>query len=251
MGLTVLGCSGTYPRPGEACNGFLLQESGLNVVLDFGNGCMSNLLKQVGFTQLAAVFISHMHVDHYLDLFPLFYALRFHPDQPWGLPLYAAPDALARLARMMGDDTAAYLGDVFDLRPVFPGAEFELGGMRFACYGGSHPVEANCLRIEGDGWTMAYSGDTAPAPGLEEAARGADLFICEATMIESYAANAIGHMTASGAGRAAAAAGAGKLMLTHIWPAFDRRVSLEEASAAISGPVELAAQDMTIELRRR
>ena len=38
------------------------------------------------------------------------------------------------------------------------------------------------FRIEHDGSVLAYSGDTAPTPALEELARDADVFICEATL---------------------------------------------------------------------
>jgi ribonuclease BN (tRNA processing enzyme) len=246
--LTVLGCSGTYPRPGEACNGFLLQEGGFNLVLDLGNGCMSNLMKAANYTEIHAVIVSHMHVDHFLDLYPLFYALRFDLGRPWELPLYAPPDALGLMGSLLSEDSSSYLGRVFRHQPVQAGDSLELPGMRISFHPAVHPVDACSIRIEGAGWTLAYSGDTSGGDGLQEAAAGSDLFICEATMINSFAEHAIGHLTSQGAAEAAQRAGAGKLLLTHIWPTFDRQVSLAEASEAFGGEVELAAQDMTIEL---
>ena len=62
MRLVVLGSSGTYPRPGGACNGFLIQEKGTNLVLDLGNGSLSNLLKTIDFTDIDCVVITHMHI---------------------------------------------------------------------------------------------------------------------------------------------------------------------------------------------
>ncbi len=251
MRITVLGSSGTYPRPGEACNGFLIQEAGAHVVLDFGTGCMANLLKTVDFTELDAVIISHMHVDHYLDLYPLYYALRFHLGKPWGLPLYAPPGALEIMGRVLGEDARAYLDRVFTPCELREGESLTIGSLRVRCYPASHPVEAFCLRLEtlnGPALTLGYSGDTEPCPGLTEAARGADLFLCEATMINSFAEHAHGHLTSQGAGEAAREAGAHRLVLTHIWPTFDREQSRSEAAAAYDAPVEVALQGMILDV---
>ncbi len=249
MRLTVLGASGTYPRPGMACNGFLVQNEDFNMVLDFGNGCMSNLLKYVDFTELDALVISHLHIDHFADLYPLFYALRYHPGRPWGLPLWQPAGGLELLGRILGEDAREYLPRVFDARDLAAGEEMELGGMRLRAFPAAHNVEAYSVRIEGDGWCLAYSGDTAAHPGLVEAARGADLFVCEATMPRGYEEEAShGHLTAPQAGEAARQAGVGKLMLTHIWPTFDRNLLARQAGEAFEGPVTLAREGLLVEL---
>ncbi len=251
MRITVLGSSGTYPRPGEACNGFLIQESGANIVVDFGTGCMANLLNTVDFTRLDAVIISHMHVDHYLDLYPLFYALRFHLDKPWGLPLYAPRGGLETMGRVLGEDSRAYLDRVFTPFELRDGESVPVGPLQVHCYPASHPVEAFCLRLEaaeGPVRILGYSGDTAPCPGLVEAARGVDLFLCEATMINSFAEHAHGHMTSRGAGETASEAGAARLVLTHIWPTFDREQSRREAAEAYEGPLAVALQGMILDV---
>ncbi len=248
MRITVLGSSGTYPRPGEACNGFLLQEGEASIVLDFGTGCMANLLQTVEFTDLAAVVISHMHVDHYLDLYPLFYALRFHLDKPWGLPLYGPPGALEIVGRLLGEDARAYLDRIFTPHELRASENLQVGPLSLCCYPACHPAEAFCLRLEAGGRVLAYSGDTEPCPGLEEAARDADLFLCEATMINSFAEHAHGHLTSREAGETARAARASRLVLTHIWPTFDREQSRAEAAEAYGRPVEAALQGMIMDV---
>ena len=68
------------------------------------------------------------------------------------------------------------------------------------------------------GLKFVFSGDTTPCASLTEAARGADLLICEATYGENdQAALAIdhGHMNFAQAARTAAEAGASRLWLTH------------------------------------
>jgi ribonuclease BN (tRNA processing enzyme) len=243
MKLTVLGSSGTYPRPGGACNGFLIQEGPTDLVLDLGNGCLSNLLRVADFTALDAVVITHMHIDHFGDLYPLFYALRFHPDEPWGLRTLMPRGGLGIMGRILGGDSLEYLDRVFAEEPISAGYGCEVGGMRLAFYPTLHPVEGYCVRVEGGDWTMAYSSDTSPCPGLDEAAAGVDLFICEATLPASHAEEAShGHMTSVQAGEAAARAGVGRLLLTHIWPTFDTEDILEEVRGVYKGRVSVARE---------
>ena len=62
-------------------------------------------------------------------------------------------------------------------------------------------LRAARLRLprRGDGTTLAYSGDSGPSDGLAELARDADLFLCEATLLERRRAEGElrGHLAAS------------------------------------------------------
>ena len=53
------------------------------------------------------------------------------------------------------------------------------------------------------------------------------------------------HLSAKEAGAAARAAGARKLMLTHLWPLVDRPAAVAEGSAAYGEPVVLAEPGQT------
>ena len=68
------------------------------------------------------------------------------------------------------------------------------------------------------GLSFVFSGDTAPCDSLTDAARDADLLVCEATYGEDSQASLAaqyGHMTFSQAGQTAADAGAKGLWLAH------------------------------------
>src|SRR6202034_2893861 len=64
-----------------ACSGYLAQEPGANVLLDCGNGVFSKLRPVCDYVDVDAVVITHMHADHFLDLIPFGYALRYAPRQ--------------------------------------------------------------------------------------------------------------------------------------------------------------------------
>ncbi len=249
MRLKVLGASGTYPRPGAATNGFLIIEKDFKLVLDLGNGCLSNLLLEIDYVDLDAVVITHMHIDHFGDLYPLFYALRFDPDEPWGLRTFMPEGGLELMGCILGEDSREYLPRVFESEPIEAGREYAVGKMAMSFFPTRHPVEGYSVRLQGEGWTMAYSSDSSPCPGLEAAAAGVDLFICEATLPASYTEEAShGHLTSLQAGETASRAGAGSLLLTHIWPTFERKDILEEVKQVYAGEVSLALEGMEVHL---
>ena len=71
------------------------------------------------------------------------------------------------------------------------------------------------------GIRVVFSGDTAPCPALEAAARDADLLVCDATYAEEEQADEAakyGHSTFSQSAGLAARAGARRLWLAHYSP---------------------------------
>ena len=79
-----------------------------------------------------------------------------------------------------------------------------------------------------EGLKFVFSGDTAPCPGLLEAAENADLLICEATYAENEQADLAaeyGHMTFFQAGQTAAQARVRGLWLAH----YSQRIEDPEA----------------------
>ncbi len=70
----------------------------------------------------------------------------------------------------------------------------------------------------GGSWSLVYTGDTAPCRSVVEASRGAGLLVHDSSFDSSLAREAWerGHSTSLDAARAAAEAGVGVLVLTHI-----------------------------------
>src|SRR5581483_215884 len=66
--LTVLGCSGSYPGPAQACSGYLLRCQGTVIWLDAGSGTLANLQRHVGLAEVDAVVLTHEHPDHWSDI---------------------------------------------------------------------------------------------------------------------------------------------------------------------------------------
>ena len=103
------------------------------------------------------------------------------------------------------------------------------------------------MRVDAGGRSLGYSADTGPAWSLEALGPGLDLALCEATMtIEEE--GTLQHLSARQAGLSARAAGAGRLVLTHLWATLDPEQSRAEASVAFGAPVEVATVGARYEL---
>jgi ribonuclease BN (tRNA processing enzyme) len=241
MRLTVLGCAGSFPGPDSACSAYLVEADGFRLMLDFGTGSLSALQRYAGLGAVDAVFLSHLHCDHMLDACSYVVVRRYAPDGPYPrLPLYAPAGARERMVAAYGAPDEGPLDDVYRFHSVRPGT-VEIGPLRVSTERMSHPVETYGVRIEHEGRALAYSADTAPCDALVKLASGADLFLCEASYLDSEPNPPGLHMTGGEAGEAATKAGVKRLLLTHLVSAWgSEQATFEAARSTFAGPVELA-----------
>jgi ribonuclease BN (tRNA processing enzyme) len=235
--VTVLGCDGTYAGPGGACSGYLVQGAGTTVWLDCGPGTLGNLQRHVGLADVDAVVVSHGHPDHWLEL-PVFHnACRYGLGRK-GVPVYA-PKAVRRQSDALGSTKGT-----FDWHVVADGDEAVVGRLAFRFSRTDHPVETLAVRVDGEGRSLAYTADTSDGWSLAELGPGVDLAVVEATLLADREGSAP-HLSGRQAGAMAKEAGAGRLVLTHLWPTSDPDRHRAEAEVTFGGPVEVA------ELHRR
>ena len=240
MQLTVLGCSGTFPGPSSACSGYLLEHDGYHLVVDLGAGALGMLQQHIGLLDVDAVYISHLHADHCIDLVAYSYARRYHPDgQPPPLPVYGPAGTRQRIFDSYEESPANGLEDVYAFHEVAPGTR-QLGPFTVTAAQVNHPVECHGLRVEAGGRSVAYSGDTGESEALVELARDTDVFLCEASWASAEDNPPDIHLSGRQAGEHAAKAGTRHLLLTHIVPWADRATIEREAAEAFGGRTELA-----------
>ena len=128
---------------------------------------------------------------------------------------------------------------------VEPDQKISLGPTTTAsCFPADHILGAVGWRVHSDGMSVVFSGDTRFNPELVNASQGARLLIHEAFRTDEARDIAIahGHSTAGDAGRAAAQAGVGELVITHLDSAFDANPQpmLDDAMKYYSGPTSAA-----------
>ncbi|MEA2827817.1 MAG: hypothetical protein QOG43_2256 [Actinomycetota bacterium] len=230
-GVTVLGCCGSYPAAGGACSGYLVDDGTTRLWLDAGSGTMANLQRHVSLDDVDALVLSHEHPDHWQDLEGLVIALE-HVTGRKGFPVYA-PAGLRRHTYHPSEPWVAW-HDVTD------GDRAEVGTFSLTFSRTDHGPETLAVRIDGAGGAFGYSADTGPGWSLEALGPGLDLVLCEAT-VPIAEEGRLKHLSARQAGSSARAAGAGRLVLTHLWPSLDPERSRTEGADAFGGPVEVAS----------
>jgi ribonuclease BN (tRNA processing enzyme) len=237
--LTVLGCAGTFPGPDSPCSGYLVQHDGYCLVVDLGAGALGNLQRHIDVRDVDAVYVSHLHADHCIDLVAYFYARRYHPSGMLpALPVYGPPGMGDRISAAFEQPHVDGLDEVYDFRERGAGT-LQLGPFTLTAAVVEHPVECHGLRIEAGGRVLAYSGDTARCDALVELARDADVLLCEASWPSLPEPPPGIHLTGREAGEHATKAGAKRLLLTHLMPFYDPQAMLAEAKETYGGVLEL------------
>ena len=265
MRLTVLGKSPSWQDAGGACSGYMIEEDGVCVVVDCGNGVFSKLRRYRDYTEIDAVVISHLHADHILDLVPFASALIYAPrqqsvpvdrwpgtDSPARPVLYVPPggrDVLRRLCTAVGM-REHHVETGFELREYAPDGELEVGSLRVRFREVPHFLTTYAVGVSSvdGGGRFAYSADSAPADDLVRFAAGADLLMIEATLPRPEREGPRGHLTPAEAGEHGARARVGRLVLTHISDELDEEWARDEAAKAFDGPVQVAREGAVYEL---
>jgi ribonuclease BN (tRNA processing enzyme) len=166
-----------------------------------------------------AIAITHFHLDHWGDLVPWVWGLQFGPAAGLEAPeLWVPPGGRATLARL-GEELGQrdMFERAFRISEYADGAPFEAAGFTITPKRVLHyTMLAFGFRVAQNGTVLAYSGDSGPSDALPELAHGADLFLCEATLLAPNPEGGTrGHLSAAEAKEAFERAGAKRLLLTH------------------------------------
>jgi ribonuclease BN (tRNA processing enzyme) len=238
--VTVLGCSGSYQGPGQACSGYLLRCRGSMVWLDAGPGTLANLQLHATLADVDAIVLSHDHPDHWSDVEGFYVACKYVVHRS-DVPVYA-PSGLSRLLR-----TGATTEPTLRWHDITDGDTTTFGPMRLSFSRTDHPPETLAVRVDAGGRSLGYSADSGPAWSLEALGPGLHLALCEATFLCDQEGSAP-HMSARQAGATARAAGVERLLLTHLWPTIHHGAARSEAAHTFGQPVHVAVHNKTYEV---
>src|SRR3989475_9429141 len=187
MKLTVLGKWSPYPPAGGACPGYLVEADGVRILLDCGSGVVSSLHRFGTAFDLTAIGISHLHPDHFTDIYPLRNELAYGrlPDPPpTPVPLFAPAGAAGYLAACLPKpESRQEFTAGFTFRALEDGVG-NAGGVRLRVVLTSPPLPCHGVEVSAGGRRLVYSADTRPCEALERLAAGGDLLPWETTPLE-------------------------------------------------------------------
>lgn len=242
--LIYLGIGAIRPaNPGDH-TALLIRHKQANLLLDAGPAVFMQLDRAgISPDDISHVYFSHQHGDHTLGSPILMF---YHRRRTF----MAAPLVLAawkNLLEIVYPGFAETLEDELHIHPLFPQRRQpvpELPGVTATLAPNDHSgLPAYALRLDfaaderSSGFSLVYSGDTAPTEALVELAHGADYLIHEATIAESLGMTPMDmHTSARQAGKLAQAAGVTSLALVHRMPG-DRSIWIKEAAEHFKGNI--------------
>ncbi len=223
MRLTFIGSGDAFGSGGRFNTCFLVEGAARRILIDCGASSLV-ALKRAGVDPNAidGVVLSHLHGDHFGGL-PFFVLDAQHMSRRARPFLIVGP---VRHERRGSRRRRKCCSPARSTRPLrFPleisemttGVRAEYPGFAVTPFPAEHFAGAPChsLRLELDGKIVTYSGDTAWTDTLFEAARDADLFICECS---SHERRLVGHLSYAELAPRLAASGARRIVLTHLNP---------------------------------
>jgi len=249
--VTVLGGAAAGGNTGQGCSGYLIRTDTLAFVLDFGPGVLPELKKHIDYRTLDAIVISHLHLDHTLDLGALRFALAYSPNPATRrIPLWMPPEGVDFLKRFGSafedpDEPGRFFDKTFAIAEYEPTRAVAIGDARIRFHRTVHGIPCWAMRVSIPGAEdFFFTGDTGPTANLAIPARGCKMIACESGTLEGE----LGHMTPIQAGQLATDAGASTLILTHLWEEFGFETYRERAASTFSGEVLIAKPGLTVEL---
>ena len=256
--LTVLGGSAAAVGTGQGCSGYLVSTERTSIVLDLGPGTLLELRKHADFRALDGIVLSHLHVDHMLDLIAMRFSLAYNPVKPRKrTPLWLPPGGIEffdRLAHVFatGGDGDAFFSDVFVIGEFPLDGRLEIGDLVLSFTPTVHFVPCWAIRVQpraGSG-DLVYTADTGPAADLSAFAAGAHVVLAEATTPEErrdampFAAR--GHLTVREAAILAREAKAAILVITHLFEEHDSPALVERARQEFRGEIVRAVPGASV-----
>ncbi len=286
MKITLLGTGNPAPSLKRMGSGYVVEVEDDVIVFDHGPGSHHRLLETgLRATDVTHTFFSHLHYDHFVD-FPRLLLTRWDsgaaqipelkvfgpkpikrlvegligPDGVFGPDLTARTnwDSSLHVYRARGGKDPR-LPPAPEVREIAKGDVIETDHWRIQVAEVPHAQPyLTCLayRMDTDAGSMVYSGDTGPSPALEQLAKDCDLLIHMCSYITGSVDNRATQLGTSGhleAARAAAAAGARRLVATHIYDQFDqpgiREKVVAEMSRVYDGVIVIGEDLMQLSLK--
>lgn len=242
MELTVLGAGPAYSdRPGALGSAYLVAHEGAAIVLDLGQGTFTELALATEPRDLAGVFVSHLHPDHFIDLVPLRHYLHYECRPPARVAVLGPAGLETRLDALHAEP--GFATAALEIGVLAPG-EISVGPFTIEAARVAHLADSYAFRVTiGVGRVgLVYSGDCGRVEDLVALVRPGDTVLVEVSFGTSPVPSGAWHLNADDVADLAQRARPGAIFLTHLQMGFDPAAVLARVRAAYGGPVRFVTR---------
>jgi ribonuclease Z len=246
MKLTVLGSGGSAQTADRACASYLLDGK---IMIDVGPGSYRNLLKSGNDPlRVSALFLSHLHGDHFFDFGTLIWGMSFL-QRTEQLAVFGPTGTSEMVKKMlsMANTPSSFMKFGLDVIEIKAGERFEFQGLKVMTAPGNHVIEDIAYRVD----DICYTGDTAPSDSIIDLASGCSLLIHESSGLEENESllKTVGHSSSRQAAIVASRSNSKKLLLAHLSPLIsDRRNELLDQAKSEFKNIELAEDLLVLDI---
>lgn len=245
--ITFIGSGGVAVTKERCCACFLIDQ---DILMDCGTGAIINLRKtDIELTKIKKILISHYHADHVSDLIPLLWALELEGyKEPIEIMGYGRVEKVVKsmLKTMKTPDEYT----IFNLKFTSLKGKEKIGEIQ--CFLTKHEPKNLAYRVEKNGKSVCYSGDTKFYRSLAKFALDCNVLIHDTTFLDEQEdiATLTNHSTASQAGKIARLANVDILVLTHFFPGNTKNEDkyVKQASKEFKGEIIVAKDLQTIKI---
>lgn len=165
LSLVFAGTAGSVPTARRGLPALLLRAGGDRILFDCGEGTQRQLLRSVGLLDLDAIFLTHLHADHWLGLPGMLKSFDLR-DRERELLVYGPPG----MAMLLGSVRAAYgrLGYPLEVVELEAGDALEWDGYEVEAFNVSHRGRAFGYAIVEDDRPGRFDAGRARALGVAE-----------------------------------------------------------------------------------
>ena len=201
MKLRILGCGDAFGNGGRNQSGYLIEATDRLFLLDCGATSLLAMKKlAIDSGQLDAIFLSHLHGDHFAGL-PFFF-IEYLYEKTREKPLHVAgPVGTEEKARGVFDLMYGKGNQPGDLPTTSfhilePRRTSTIQGIEVSPFRVPHQVNeiSLALKVSYNGKHILFSGDSAWTDEFLENARGVDVFICECTYYDRKTSNHMSYL---------------------------------------------------------
>ena len=248
MKLHILGSGTCIPYERRGSSGYALRLSKSIILLDCGNGTTWKLGKVgINYLEIDHIFITHFHPDHTSDLIPFLFATKYaqgsHRDNRlfiWG------PRGFKSFFSALREAYRDWIvPDNLNICEVEEG-RMEFDDFMLISAQTHHTENSLAYRIESEGMSITYTGDTEYSEALVELAKDSDCLIIECSMPDKLKIK--GHLTPTEVSRIANEAKVKKLIVSHLYPICDALCVIKDIRERVVSETILAEDLLQLDI---